>query len=268
MKKSYWKSILFGGLLLVATACGSSEDTSSEAEGEATTDEAERESYVVATDNAYVPFEFLDEETGELVGFDIDLMTAIADEAGFDIEFEAMEFDGIVAGIGSGRFDIGIAGMTITEERKENIDFSQPYYEAGLIVAVQADNDEINSVDDLDGKTVATRTGSTSETYIRENTGGTPEAFPQITEAYQNVIQGRADAVIYDIPNVQYYASTEGGGQLKTIGEPLTGEEYGIAFPKGSELRDIADEALTTLMEDGTYADLYEKWFGERPEGM
>ncbi|MDC3426254.1 transporter substrate-binding domain-containing protein [Aquibacillus sp. 3ASR75-11] len=104
--------------------------------------------------------------------------------------------------------------------------------------------------------------------YIKEKTEGTPEAFPQITEAYQNVIAGRADAVIYDVPNVQYYANKEAGGELKTVGERLTGEQYGIAFPKGSELRDKFDDALTTLKDNGTFGDIYEEWFGERPEGM
>ncbi len=275
--KTFVKLTLLSLFLLAASACGTDEQTAGtdaetddsaeagEAANEASSDE---ETYTVATDNGFVPFEFVDEETGDLVGFDIDLITAISDEAGFAIEFETMDFDAIVAGVSSGRYDIGIAGMTITEERKENIDFSQPYYTSGLTVAVHVDNDEITSIDDLDGKNVTTRTGSTSERYLEQNTDAVIEAFPQITEAYQNVITGRADATVYDIPNVQYYASTEGGEQLKVVGDPLTGEDYGIAFSKGSEIRNVADEALTTLMENGTFGDIYEKWFGERPDGM
>ncbi len=201
------------------------------------------------------------------MGFDIDLMNALAEEAGIEIEYETLEFDGIVAGISSGRSDIAIAGMTITKERQESIDFTQPYYEAGLILAVRDDNEEIQSIEDVDGKVVATRTGSTSETYLKEHTDAIPEAFPQIIEGYQNVLAGRADAVLYDLPNVLFYSEQEAEGRLKTVGEKLTGEEYGIAFPKGSELRDVIDEALTTLKENGTYDDIYEKWFGERPEG-
>src|SRR5699024_7961887 len=165
------------------------------------------------------------------------------------------------------RFDIAIAGMTITEERQESIDFTQPYYEAGLILAVKEGTEDIQSIDDVDGKVVATRTGSTSQEYLAEKTDANAEAFPQIVEAYQNVLAGRADAVLYDLPNVQYYSEKEAGGELKTVGEKLTGEDYGIAFPKGSELRDIIDDALTTLKENGTYDDIYEEWFGERPEG-
>src|SRR5690625_2079711 len=171
---------LFASILLVLlAACGGGDDDapqddaepeeSEEADG-AQEDEAEEEAttdgkvYTVATDNAYVPFEYLDDETGELVGFDIDLITTLAEEAGIEIEIETLEFSGIVAGLGSGKFDIGIAGMTITEERKENIDFTQPYYEAGLILAVTEDKvDEIQSIDDVDGKIVATRQGSTRD---------------------------------------------------------------------------------------------------------
>lgn len=277
MYKKLLFTVFLSLFMVLLVACGGSDSTSSEESAndeetsseEATSDEetTEKEVYTVATDNGYVPFEFIDEETGELVGFDIDLMNALAEEAGIEIEYETLEFDGIVAGISSGRFDIAIAGMTITEERQESIDFTQPYYEAGLILAVRDDNEEIQSIEDVDGKVVATRTGSTSETYLKEHTDAIPEAFPQIIEGYQNVLAGRADAVLYDLPNVLFYSEQEAEGRLKTVGEKLTGEEYGIAFPKGSELRDVIDEALTTLKENGTYDDIYEKWFGERPEG-
>src|SRR5699024_11609023 len=112
---------------------------------------------------------------------------------------KVLEFDGIVAGIRSGKFEIEIAGMTITEERMESIDFTDPYYEAGLILAVTDDNDEIKSIDDVDGKLIATRTGSTSEKYLKDETDAEIEAFPQIIEGYQNVLAGRADAVLYDL---------------------------------------------------------------------
>lgn len=264
---------LFGIMLIgILAACGGSDD-SKEADApaeEGGTEEAtggDKDVYTVATDNGYVPFEYIDEESGELVGFDIDLMNAVAEEAGVEIEFETLEFDGIVAGVGSGRFDAAIAGMTITDERKESIDFTQPYYEAGLILAVTEDNEDIKSIEDVEGKTIATRTGSTSQEYLTENTEAKIEAFPGIIEAYQNVLAGRSDAVLYDLPNVLYYSETEAEGKLKTVGEKLTGEDYGIAFPKGSELRDQFDDALTAIKENGTYDDIYEEWFGERPEG-
>ncbi|WP_100398156.1 transporter substrate-binding domain-containing protein [Bacillus sp. FJAT-44742] len=278
--------LLMSFILMFAAACGEAEDTggdedtgvdaetedAAEEETEGTEEDSEEaaldgetETYSVATDNNYIPFEFI--EDGELVGFDIDLINAIADEAGFEIEIEQMEFSGIVAAIPSERFDMGIAGMTITEEREENIDFSQPYYDAGLVLAVK-DGSDIQSIDDVDGLTVATRVGSTSEDYLNENTEANIEAFPEIPEAYQAVLTERADAVLYDLPNVQYYAETETGGELQIVGDTLTGEQYGIAFPKGSELVDEVDAAIDALKEDGTFGDIYEKWFGYRPEGL
>lgn len=266
MNKRIFAMLVLGILFIFAAACSSSGDKE-EADGDGNAEESgDKEVYTVATDNAYAPFEYIDEESGDLVGFDVDLIEALAEEAGIEIEIEQLEFDGIVAGVGSGKFDIGIAGMTITEEREENIDFTQPYYEAGLILAVKEDNDEIESIDDVDGKVVSTRVGSTSENYLEDNTDATPEAFPEIVEAYQVVMQGKVDAVLYDLPNVLYYSNKETGGKLKTVGDRLTGEDYGIAFPKGSELRDDIDDALTTLKDNGTYDEIYEKWFGEKPE--
>lgn len=278
MKKNVFLVLLLGLILVVAAACGSSDNTNSD-ETEANNNEEntndgndnaanneEKDVYTVATDNSYAPFEFINEDTNELEGFDVDLVTALADEVGIEIEIQQLEFDGIVAGLGSGKFDIGIAGMTITDERKENIDFTESYYEAGLILAVTDDHDDIESIDDVDDKTIATRVGSTSEDYLEENTEAEREAFPEITDAYQAVMQNKVDAVLYDLPNVQYYSNKETGGDLKTVGEKLTGEDYGIGFPKGSELRDDFDDALATLKEDGTYGDIYEEWFGERPE--
>ena len=275
MRKKFWLALLLGIILVFAAACSSSSDGNGAANNEnadnlnenaeADANNGDKDVYTVATDNAYPPFEFIDEETDELDGFDVELVKTLADKVGIEIEIQQLEFDGIVAGVGSGKFDIGIAGMTITDERKENIDFTQPYYEAGLILATEESNDEIESIDDVDGKKIATRVGSTSENYLEDNTEANIEAFPEIVEAYQVVLQKKVDAVLYDLPNVQYYSNKETGGKLKTVGEKLTGEDYGIAFPKGSELRDDFDDALTEIKEDGTYGDMYEKWFGERP---
>src|SRR5699024_1738279 len=272
VKSNLFLLLIFGIILTVAAACGSSdnnveaEDNTANNAGNSNDDNGDKDVYTVATDNSYAPFEFINEETDELEGLDVDVIKALADEAGIEIEIEQLEFDGIVAGLGSGKFDIGIAGMTITEDREENIDFTQPYYEAGLILAVTDEHDDIESIDDVDDKVIATRVGSTSEDQLEENTEAEREAFPEITDAYEAVMQNKVDAVLYDLPNVQYYSNKETGGELKTVGEKLTGEDYGIGFPKGSELRDEIDDALTTLKEDGTYGDIYEEWFGERPE--
>src|SRR5690625_5588509 len=143
--------------MLGLVACGSGDE---EADAEASEGEL-KDTYTVATDTSFVPFEF--KEDGEYVGFDIDLINAVADEVGFEIEMETTNFDGIIPGLQTGSFDIAIAGISIREDRKESVDFSDPYYESGLSIGVHIDNDDIHDIDDLEGKTIATRLGSTSE---------------------------------------------------------------------------------------------------------
>lgn len=224
-----------------------------------------KDSYTVATDSSFVPFEF--DQDGEHVGFDIDIVNAIADEVGFEVNLETTNFDGIIPGLQTGSFDIAIAGITITDERKNAVDFTDPYYKSGIKVGVPVDNTDIESVEDLAGKTVASRLGSAPLDYIKENIpDAKPLPFEQLDQVYLAVEGGTADAVLYDAPNVEYYVSTAGEGKLKVVGDLLEAQDYGIAVSKGNEdLLAAMDDALATLIEDGTYSEIYEKWFGEEP---
>lgn len=238
-------------LMIIVAACGTGANGDSKV-------------YTVATDSNFKPFEYLNPETGELEGFDIELMQEIAKRADFEIEFETMDFDGLLAGMQSGRYPIGIAGMSITKEREESLDFSIPYYDSGLMMMVPTDSD-IQSIDDVDGKKIGSRQGSTSQAYLQEHTDAKVEAFPEIVTAYMDVKEGRLDGAFYDLPNVLYFIDQEGENKLKTVGEVLEGQAYGIAFSKGSELVDDVNEALKSMIDDGTYAQIYEKYFGTEP---
>ncbi|HLR75401.1 MAG TPA: transporter substrate-binding domain-containing protein [Virgibacillus sp.] len=261
MFKKNWKLIatLFVSLIMVIGLAACGEDDEASGNGEA----ALKDEYTVVSDTSFVPFEF--KEDGEYVGFDIDLIHAVADEAGFKINFETTNFDGIIPGLQTGQFDIAIAGIGITEERAEKIDYSDPYYESGLRLAVAKDNDSINGIEDLDGKTVATRLGSTSAAFIDENIeGAEANQYEQLDQAYLAVENGSVDAILYDAPNVAYYIQTEGEDSLKMVGDLYQAENYGIAISKGNdELVEAINEALETLEENGTYDDIYTKWFGE-----
>ncbi|SFA83368.1 amino acid ABC transporter substrate-binding protein, PAAT family (TC 3.A.1.3.-) [Lentibacillus halodurans] len=264
MIRKKWKFIsvflILFGLISLLAACGSGGD------GEGSDDGNElNDTYTVATDSSFVPFEF--EEDGEYVGFDIDLINAIADEAGFDIELEVTNFDGIIPGLQTGSFDIAIAGISITEERAEKIDYSDPYYESGLAIGVPSDNNDIQDLEDLEGKTIATRLGSTSAAFIDENIeNADPSQFEQLDQAYLAVENGSADAILYDAPNVNYYIQTT-GDELKVVGDLYQAEDYGIAISKGQEeLVSAINDALAELKENGTYDEIYEEWFGEKPE--
>ncbi|SED76417.1 transporter substrate-binding domain-containing protein [Ruania alba] len=227
-----------------------------------------QDTYVVVSDTSFVPFEF--EEDGEYVGFDIDIINAIADEVGFEVDLQTTNFDGIIPGLQTGSFDIAIAGITITEEREEVIDFTSPYYQSGLRIGVPADNTDIQGVDDLEGLTIATRLGSTSANYIEENIeGATANTYEQLDQAYLSVEGGGSDAVLYDAPNVEYYIQTTGEGTLKIVGELLEAQDYGIAVSAGNEeLVEAMNEALAGMIEDGTYTEIYESWFGSEPEWL
>ncbi|MTI80410.1 MAG: glutamine ABC transporter substrate-binding protein GlnH [Firmicutes bacterium] len=253
--------------MVALVACGNTaEDTTSENESAG----SEKTKLVVGTDTSFVPFEYQNQETGEYEGFDIDLWAAIADELGVEYELKPMDFNGLIPALQSGTIDVALAGMTIKEERKEKVDFALPYYDAGLLVLVRADEEEIQSVDDLDGKVIATKTGTTSYDYSAEKVEGVKEVkpFPNIDGAYMELINNGADAVIFDSPNVMFFAKDKGKGQVKPVGDILQGQQYGIAFPKGSELVPEVNEALEKIFENGTYNEIYKKWFGQEPKSL
>jgi len=257
--------LVFALVLLMAavTACGSdSEEGNTNDAGE----NPDAKKLVVGVDASFVPFEYLNQDTGEYEGFDIDMWSKIAENLNLEYELQPMDFNGLIPALQSGSIDAAIAGMTIKEERKEKVDFSLPYYDAGLLVLVRADEENIQSVDDLDGKVVATKTGTTSYDYAVEIEGVEEVIpFPNIDGAYMELSNQGADAVVFDSPNVMYYAANAGEGKVKPVGDILQGQQYGIAFPKGNDLVKDVNAELQKMFEDGTYGDIYEKWFGQQP---
>lgn len=219
----------------------------------------------VAVDTAFVPFEFRDEETGEYVGFDIELWDAIANDLGLEYELQPMDFGGIIPALQTGSVDAALAGITITSEREQVVEFSHPYYDSGLMIMVAADNDEIRGPDDIAGKSIAVRTGTTSDNYVDNLDPGRVVRFPNIEQAYLELRTGRVDAAMHDTPNVLYYIETAGDGEVKAVGPNMDAQSYGIGFPQGSELRDRVNVALLAMVEDGRYAKIYRKWFGRDP---
>lgn len=223
----------------------------------------------VVTDPSFVPFEMMDQETGKMIGFDMEIIREVADRAGFEIDLNTMDFNGIIPALQAGNVDIAIAGITITDEREEIVDFSNPYYDSGLRLLVRKGNDAIKEFDDLEGKKIGTKIGSTSYDYLMKNLeaddGVTP--YPGSADMYMALMSGAIDAVFYDAPNVGYFARTKGEGQVKTVGPLYEGQQYGIALVEGSEWVDEVNTALASMKEDGTYEKIYENWFGPMPEG-
>ncbi|GAA3565455.1 MULTISPECIES: transporter substrate-binding domain-containing protein [Marinobacter] len=223
----------------------------------------------VVTDPSFVPFEMMDQETGEMIGFDMEIIAEVAKRAGFEYDLQTMDFNGIIPALQTGNVDIAIAGITITEEREKIVDFSDPYYDSGLRILVRAGNDAVDEMSDLEGMKIGTKIGSTSYDYLvanlEEDDGVTP--YPGSSDMYMALMSRAVDAVFYDAPNVGYFASTRGKGKVQTAGPLYEGQQYGIALTNGSEWVDEVNEALESIRADGTYKTIYEKWFGPMPEG-
>ncbi|GHB02740.1 transporter substrate-binding domain-containing protein [Modicisalibacter luteus] len=234
--------------------------------GIATTASAQ-ETVSAVTDPSFVPFEMMDKETGEMVGFDMDILREIADRAGFELDLRTMDFNGIIPAVQTGNAELAIAGITITDEREKIVDFSDPYYDSGLRILVPANNDSVDEISDLEGMSIGTKIGSTSYDFLQESLGDTADIkpYPGSADMYMALMGGSVDAVFYDAPNVGYFAQTQGKGRAKVVGPLYEGQQYGIAFTSGSKWLEPANKALAAMKEDGTYDEIYKKWFGEAP---
>ncbi|HBZ58113.1 MAG TPA: basic amino acid ABC transporter substrate-binding protein [Sutterella sp.] len=217
-------------------------------------------------DAAYPPFGSQDMKSGEYVGFDVDIIKAIGRVSGFDVQVRNLPFDGLIPALRTGTIDIAINDITISEERARTVDFSRRYYIAGLGVVVRAENRDIRTERDLEGKRLGVSIGSTGEIAAKKIAGAKVRVFNQLNEAFWELRNGGVDAVINDIPTNDYYVTTAGKGKVKSLALALTEEDLGIAVRKGNrELLGKINRGLERILADGTYAALYRKWFGKEP---
>jgi glutamine transport system substrate-binding protein len=220
------------------------------------------------TDPSFVPFEMLDRDSGEMVGFDMDILDEVASRAGFEYSLKTMSFNGIIPALQTGNVNIAIAGITITNKRGRIVDFSDPYYDSGLRLLVPASDNSITNIDDLDNRRVACKIGSTSYDFLQKHLGDKAEIvpYPDGSDMYLALMSGSVAAVLFDAPNVAYFAKTRGRGRVKTVGPLYAGQQYGIALVKGSPWLAKVNAALAAMRKDGSYARIYEKWFGKAPD--
>lgn len=264
-------SIIAGATLLTLglTACGGDDasegSNGSEGGGDAASfDLVEDGTLTVCSDIPYPPFEDHDDtaESG-YSGFDIELVEAFAEGLDLDIAIRAASFEGLQSGLSlnAGQCDMVASAMTITPDREENIAFSDPYYESLQSLLVESGSD-ITGIEDLEGKKVAVQQGTTGAAYAEENaTGAEIVSFPDDGAIGQAVNAGQVDAVLQDQPvNLNY---TE-DGSWTIIEEFATDENYGFGFKKdNTALVDAINEQLAAVQEDGTYDELYDKYFAE-----
>jgi polar amino acid transport system substrate-binding protein len=214
----------------------------------------------VATDATWPPFESVDETSKNIVGFDIDLMNAIAEEAGLKIEYSNVPWDSLLAGMAQCQYDAAISAMTITPERAEQFAFSDPYFAAGQVVTVRADNTDITGKDSLAGKTVGVQLGTTGDIEAQKIPGVTVKNYDDIGLAFQDLMNGQVDAVIADNPLALGYVG-QNPDKLKTVGEVFTDEFYGIAVCKSkTDLVAQINKGLAAVKAKGLIDELTTKW--------
>lgn len=222
---------------------------------------------IVAHDTNFKPFEFRD-DSGNYTGFDIELWQELAKRANLEYKFQPMDFNGIIPALQTKNIDAAIAGITISEERKAVVDFTKPYYNTGLMVAVRTeDADKVKSLDDLEGKVIATKTATSSAEYLRTTFTKAKEVklFPNNDNLLFELMAKGVDAIFFDETIVEDLAKASNGA-IKPVGPLYQGQSYGIAFPQGSELVEKINAALDSMVADGSYKALYVKWFGSEPK--
>lgn len=254
MKKSIKLTKIIAILSMLAVICMSLASCGSSTE----------EVYKVGTAPGFPPFDVAGDD-GEVTGFDVDLMEAIAEDQGFKVEWENMDFSGLIIAIESSNIDMAISGMYASDERKKQVDFSNTYYEAGLILAVKSDNTTVNGKDDLtkDMK-VAAQLGTSAQEVVQqwadEGLIGEAKFYDKSADAIQDLKNSTVSAFLNDKPVTQEYINTD-DASIKMVGELMNAEEYGIAVKKGNtELLDKINLGLKNLKENGKFDELMKKW--------
>ena len=224
----------------------------------------------VGMDATYPPFEFINETTHQFQGFDVDLMKAVAHEMGLKPKFVNVAWTGIIPGLEAHKYDCICSAMTITAERAKQVYFSRPYFVASQVIVVRANDNRIHSVKDLNGKVVGVQLGTTGEFFaeklLKEGIKFTLKKYQTTPDALLDLKNGRLDAVIID-NGVALWMAKKCPEDYKVINERLTHELYGIAVAKDNPaLLKAINQALNKTIEDGTYAKIYEKWFGAKPD--
>ncbi|MEO5770723.1 MAG: basic amino acid ABC transporter substrate-binding protein [Burkholderiaceae bacterium] len=224
--------------------------------------------YVVGTDAAYAPFESQNAK-GEIVGFDVDVVKAAAAKAGIEVKFVNTPWEGIFNALAQGDRDMVVSAVTITDERKQTIDFSTPYFDAVQLIAVKADS-KLTKFDDLKKAKVGVQTGTTGDEAVTKLLGKTSTAikrFESTPLALKELEAGGVDAVVADNGVVIHYVANNAGAKFKTVADKsFAPEQYGVAIKKGNaDLTGKINKGLADIKADGTYDKIYAQYFGAAP---
>lgn len=255
--KKFVATALAAVMALSLSACGE-KSTESDATKAADSGSGSKATLVMATNAAFEPYEYYD-DNGTIVGIDAEVAALIAEELGMELQIEDMEFDSIITAVSSGKADMGMAGMTITEDRKKNINFTDTYATARQVIIVTEDSD-IKGAEDLADKTIGVQLGTTGDIYVSDEVeGATVERYNKGFEAVQALSQNKVDAVVIDNEPAKKFVEQQEG--TKILDEAYTEEEYAIAIAKdNTELLDKVNAALEKLKEEGKIDEIVNKY--------
>jgi len=235
MKSKMLKMIMLVTVFMLTMACGSKS-----ADG--------KKKYTIGIDTSFPPFEY--KKDSKYTGIDIELLQAIGKLEGFEVEFKPMDFGGLIPALQSGQLDGVIAGASITEERKKSVDFSDPYYDTGIVAIVHKDNNTIKTGKDLVGKRPAVKSGTAGERYVQENLKGKSEVriYDDTVSMLKAVENKQADAGFEDLPVVLYTLNQDPDTQLKVGTGKLTNVGNGFMVKKGTR-KDLVEELIRLALK-------------------
>jgi polar amino acid transport system substrate-binding protein len=268
MNKRFLLFLLTALLLLVGTALAACGDDNDDSGGGGTGTSAEEldtlkpGTLVVGVDVPYPPFE--QGRPPDYEGFEIDLMNEIASRLGLETEYKDTPFDTIFRDLAQGKFDAAIAGSTIKPAREKVVDFGDPWFLTEQSLLVQEGSD-IQTIDDLDGKTVGVQKATTGEDYVQANANpGDLRSYPEIDDAFNALVAGQVDAVVFDLSGTEQAVKTLDG--LEVAESYNTGEYLAPAYAEDNDaLREAANAAFAKMKDDGTLAAAYQEWFKIEP---
>ncbi len=256
-KTSYWWLQLVIGLVCLILVSGCTNSNSLAAD----------KTLTIAVEGTYPPFEF-QTEAGELQGFDVDLMNAIARESGFKITYQNLPFAGMIPALQARTIDAAVAAMTITEERAKTVSFSRPYFRSGLAIATRTNDKSITGFESLNNKRISVQIGTTGALKAAAIPGAEVRSFDDAPTAIRELLNGNVDALLHDEPVILYALNSGNVEGVKVVGQLLTQEYFGFPTPKKSPNLALIDRGLTKLFSNGVYAQVYQKWFGVKPPAI
>ena len=234
------------------------------------TSSALAETLRVGSETVYPPFEYLDSKSGQYVGFDMDLIDAIGKRAGFDVKIYSMGLDGLIPALMSSSIDVAVSALTITPQRAEKVDFTDPYYKSGLSIMTHKENaGKIKGPEDLHNKTLCAEIGSAGALYSSKLPGVTVRTFNSAAEAFMEISLKGCYAMINDKPVNEYFLVQRASQTMNLAEVPviLSADNYGFAVKKGNTaLRERLNKGLREVIADGTYERIHMKWFGVKPD--